>query len=99
MWRVEHVQAALENALDGVIGINSFGQIAYWSQQATAIFGWSGGYCAVEGCLDASDCPSGSRCVDVGGALGTCVEDCLASDDLCALSTQQLASLPSSQNK
>ncbi|MBI5501319.1 MAG: PPC domain-containing protein [Deltaproteobacteria bacterium] len=46
---------------------------------------WAGGYCAVDGCTGAADCPSGSRCIDAGGALGTCVEDCMASDDLCRL--------------
>ena len=57
---------------------------------ARVCLGWSGGYCAVDGCLGQSDCPSGSRCVDVGGALGTCVEDCLASDDLCRLAESHL---------
>jgi hypothetical protein len=46
---------------------------------------WPGGYCAVQGCARDADCPGGSRCIQAGGVLGTCVEDCLASDDLCRL--------------
>jgi hypothetical protein len=46
---------------------------------------WPGGYCAVQGCAANGDCPSGSKCISLGGSLGTCVEDCLASDDLCRL--------------
>lgn len=52
---------------------------------ARTCLAWPGGYCAVQGCDANADCPGGSKCVSVGGSLGTCVKDCLLRDDLCRL--------------
>lgn len=49
---------------------------------------WPGGYCAKIDCIQNSDCPSGSYCVEVTGfLLGVCLKDCWDSDDLCRLSS------------
>lgn len=41
------------------------------------------GYCAEIGCYANMDCPSGDRCVSIGGGTSACLKDCLMGDWIC----------------
>jgi hypothetical protein len=41
------------------------------------------GYCAEIGCTSNMDCPTGDRCVAIGGGTNACLKDCLTSDAIC----------------
>lgn len=45
--------------------------------QLQCIRDFAGGYCSIEGCFDALDCPIGSTCVEHTDGSNYCFRDCL----------------------